>query len=93
MVVNREVVVTFETNKYSVPATLVGQTLTARIYREVIRLYAGMQEVASHPRCKGRNQRIVKPDHYEKAFATKPRARVMVYRDWLIGLGRWPKNI
>jgi len=87
LVVNREGVVSFETNKYSVPATLVGQTLTARIHREVIRLYAGMQEVASHPRCQDRNQRIVKPEHYEKAFATKPRARVMVYRDWLIGLG------
>ena len=89
LVVNREGVVSFETNKYSVPATLVGQTLTARIHREVIRLYASTQEVASHRRCQGRNQRIVKPEHYEKAFATKPRARVMVYRDWLIvSLGR-----
>jgi hypothetical protein len=87
LVVNREGVVSFETNKYSVPATLVGQTLTARIHREVIRLYASTQEVASHPRCRGRHQRIVKPEHYEKAFATKPRARVMVYCDWLIGLG------
>src|SRR5579859_5824556 len=30
--------------------------------------------------------RIVNPAHFEAAFSTKPRARVMVYRDWLCDL-------
>jgi hypothetical protein len=26
------------------------------------------------------------PEHFETVFARKPRARIMVYRDWLVGL-------
>jgi hypothetical protein len=29
---------------------------------------------------------VVEPEHYEKAFEIKPRARTMVYRDWLVKL-------
>jgi hypothetical protein len=86
LVVNREGVVTFETNRYSVPAELVNQTLTARIHRDWIKLYHQDQLVAAHPRCRERNRRIVIPEHYEKAFEIKPRARTMVWRDWLIAL-------
>ncbi len=86
LVVNREGVVIFETNKYSVPGELVGQTLTARIHREWLRLYQGEKLVAEHPRCYERNRRVVIPEHYEKAFEIKPRARTMVWRDWLLNL-------
>jgi transposase len=86
LVVNREATVTFQNNRYSVPSSLVGQTLTARIHRQRIRLYQGAAPVADHPRSFGRNQRVVEPEHYEKAFEIKPRARTMVYRDWLVKL-------
>ncbi|NWJ45460.1 MAG: IS21 family transposase [Chloroflexi bacterium] len=87
LVVNREGVVIFETNKYSVPAELMGQTLTARIHREWLKLWRGTELVAQHPRCYSRNRRLVIPEHYTQAFEIKPRARTMVWRDWLLNLG------
>ncbi len=87
VVVSRESVVTLETNRYSVPVQYVGQVLTARLHPEWIELFAGDAAVARHPRAHGRHQRVVEPAHFEAAFTQKPRARLMVYRDWLVGLG------
>ena len=84
--VNRESLVAIATNRYSVPAHLVGLVLSARIYPERIELYHGSDLVATHVRQFTRNTRVVIPEHYEAVFAHKPRARVMVYRDWLVGL-------
>jgi hypothetical protein len=86
VVVNREGLVTIETNRYSVPALLVGQTLTARIYKDRVEFFQLQELVATHPRDKGRNGRHIIPTHFEAAFKVKPRARVMVYRDWLVAL-------
>jgi Mu transposase, C-terminal domain len=86
VLVNHESLVALATNRYSVPAHLVGQALTARLYPARIELYAGVELVATHPRHFGRNARIVLPAHDEAVFALKPRARAMVYRDWLVGL-------
>ncbi|GAC1559563.1 MAG: hypothetical protein NVS2B9_21040 [Myxococcales bacterium] len=87
VLVSRESLVTIATNRYSVPVADVGQALTARIHPERVALYRDATLVASHPRCHGRRQRIVDPEHYEPVFAHKPRARTMVYRDWLIAQG------
>jgi hypothetical protein len=84
--VSRESLVTIETNRYSVPVRLIGQALTARLHAERIALYQGAELVASHRRHRGRGARIVIPEHYEPVFALKPRARTMLYRDWLVGL-------
>jgi transposase len=86
VVVSREALVSVESNRYSVPAHLVGRALTARLHQDRIELFADAQFVASHPRARGHNQRIINPAHFEAAFERKPRARVMVYRDWLCGL-------
>jgi transposase len=86
VLVSHEALVTIATNRYSVPAHLVGQALTARLYPTRIALYAGATLVAAHPRHSGRSGRFVIPEHYEAVFALKPRARAMVYRDWLVGL-------
>lgn len=86
VLVSRESLVAIDTNRYSVPAHLVGQALTARIYPARIEVYHGMDVVATHTRAVGRNARIVIPEHVEAVFVVKPRARVMVYRDWLVQL-------
>jgi hypothetical protein len=86
VVVNREGLVAIETNRYSVPAHLMGQALTARIHAERVELFAGLERVATHARWKGQHTRIIDPAHFEAAFASKPRGRVMVYRDWLCSL-------
>jgi len=84
--VSRESMVAIATNRYSVPCDLVGMALTARIYPTRIELFHGQECVASHPRQFGRQVRSVVPEHFEAVFARKPRARVMVYRDWLVRL-------
>jgi transposase len=84
--VNRESLVSIATNRYSVPAHLVGCALIARLYATRIELFHGTARVAIHPRQFGRNARVIVPEHFEPVFAHKPRARVMVYRDWLVGL-------
>jgi hypothetical protein len=78
--------VALATNRYSVPAHLVGLVLTVRIYAARIELFHGPTLVATHPRQFGRNTRVVIPEHFEAVFARKPRARIMVYRDWLVSL-------
>ncbi len=87
VIVSREGMVCCDSNRYSVPAHLIGRALTARLHTDRIDLFADTELVASHPRCRGQHERVVNPAHFEAAFATKPRARVMVYRDWLCGLG------
>jgi hypothetical protein len=84
--VNRESLVNIATNRYSVPAHLVGCALIARLFATRIELFHGTDRVAAHPRQFGRNARVIVPEHFEPVFAHKPRARVMVYRDWLVGL-------
>jgi transposase InsO family protein len=86
VVVSREGLVAIETNRYSVPAHLIGRAITARIHTTRIELFADHELVASHERSQQRHARIVNPLHFEAAFSTKPRARVMVYRDWLCDL-------
>ncbi len=83
MVVSREGLVALESNRYSVPAHLIGRVLTARIHQSRIELFTDGERVASHPRHTGQRVRIIDPAHFEAVFATKPRGRVMVYRDWL----------
>jgi len=86
VLVNQESLATIATNRYSVPSHLVGQALTARRYPSRIELYAGTTLVATHPRHCGRQGRFIIPEHYDAVFALKPRARTMVYRDWLLAL-------
>lgn len=86
VIVSREGLVNIETNRYSVPAHLMGQALTARIHASHIDLFEGLERVASHVRHPGTHARIVDPAHFEATFASKPRGRVMVYRDWLCEL-------
>jgi transposase len=76
--VNRESLVTIATNRYSVPADLVGCALIARLFATRIELFHGTDRVAAHPRQEGRGARVIVPEHFEPVFAHKPRAGVMV---------------
>jgi len=78
--------VAIETNRYSVPAHLIGRALTARIHATRIELFSDHELVATHGRSREQYARIITPSHFEAAFSTKPRGRVMVYRDWLCDL-------
>jgi hypothetical protein len=86
VVVSREGLVAIETNRYSVPAHLLGRVVTARIHPERVEVFADHERVATHVRFRGQHARIIDPAHFEAAFPSKPRGRVMVYRDWLCSL-------
>ncbi len=87
VVVSREGLVAIETNRYSVPAHLMGRALTARIHRSRIEVFADQELVATHMRQPAQQHaRIIDPRHFEAAFVGKPRGRAMVYRDWLCSL-------
>lgn len=87
VVVSREGLIAIETNRYSVPAHLMGRALTARIHRSRIEVFADQELVATHLRLPAQQHlRVIDPKHFEAAFVGKPRGRVMVYRDWLCRL-------
>jgi hypothetical protein len=83
-VVSRESLITYETNRYSVPAAYVGQVVTGRIYPARVELFLGAERIATHARHPGQHARILDPAHFAEAVARKPRGRVMLYRDWLV---------
>lgn len=53
-----------DTNAYSVPWRLIGETVRAVIAGGRISIRHGDQEVAVHPECAGRRQRLIEPAHF-----------------------------
>ncbi len=67
--------VTFETNRYSVPAQYAGSVLTLKVYPDRLCLYRQETLVARHPRCYDRHQDIEDPDHPKALLAERRGAR------------------
>jgi transposase len=84
--VSPEAVIRFETNCYSVPEQLIGQVVAIRVGEKELRIYSDNQLVAQHQRSFGRKEWIRNLSHYEKTLEQKPRAKVMAYREKLLGL-------
>jgi transposase len=53
----------FDTNSYSVPDYLVGKSLSIHSTPDMILIYDGPKQVASHPRCFDRHRQIINPLH------------------------------
>ena len=53
-----------DTNAYSVPWRLIGETVRAVIAGGRVHIEHGGQEVAVHPECGGRRQRLIEPTHF-----------------------------
>ena len=79
-----ESLVMIDSNRYSVPVGYIGETLTSRIRQNVIDFYNGRTFVARHRRRLHQYKPIINPNHYEPLFKEKPRAKEVVYRDFLI---------
>jgi len=77
-------VVTFETNRYSVPADKARKHLTLRAYPFAIELLADNQVIATHRRCYGYQQDILDPLHYLALVAQRPGAfeHAQPLREW-----------
>jgi transposase len=64
--VARDCLVTVETNRYSVPAAYVGQSVEVHWGRgETIQIYHRGTLMASHPRVHGQHQLCLEPAHYQ----------------------------
>jgi transposase len=84
--VSPESIVRFETNCYSVSEHLISQIVAVRVASKELRIYHGDQLVARHQRSYQRKQWVRDLDHYQKTLSVKPRAKVMAYREKLLGL-------
>lgn len=83
--VSPESLVHIDANRYSVPVGHVMRNLLLRLRRYWVDAYWEDKLVARHPRAIGRQYLpIIIPEHFEPVFAKKPRAQVMVYRDFLV---------
>jgi transposase len=72
---SRQVRITLDTNRYSVPAHLAGQALTLKTYPDRLCLYHHHQLVARHRRSYDRHQDIEDPDHPKPLLEQRKKAR------------------
>lgn len=72
--------VPFEGNRYSVPWTLVGKTVTLRADDKHVRIYYGNNRLAQHERCYLKGETIRNPKHEEGLREIKPGAS----RNWQV---------
>lgn len=84
--------VPFKCNHYSVPPLYVGKILTVRSYWNRVEITTGQEFVTEHPRCYGKDEFILRPEHYldllEKRPNSVPYARPLVQHEWPAGY--WP---
>ena len=72
--VNSYSLVTFQTNKYSVPCKYVGFEVTLRADANVIEIWHRAKLIALHTRSYGRVERIYDLEHYMPLLQKKPRS-------------------
>lgn len=70
--------ITYETNRYSVPWTLVGQAVTGRVDADSIRFFYNNKQVASHVRSYEKYQKFKKPGHEEGLLEIKPKGKTTI---------------
>lgn len=74
--VNRYSMIQFETNRYSVPTSYVGERVTVKASAERVDVFSKGSVIAEHPRVHGRNQDQITLDHYLDLLLQKSRALV-----------------
>src|SRR4029450_4117122 len=72
---SRQFRVTFETNRYSVPAQYASHALTLKTYPDRLCIYLGAQLIARHPRHYERFQDVEDPDHPKPLLEQRKKAR------------------
>ena len=71
---NRLSMVTFQTNRYSVPTEHAGDSLLLRAFVERVEITNGTKVVAVHQRCYGREQDVLDVFHYLPLLKQRPGA-------------------
>lgn len=97
----REALVAYEGNRYSVPAHHVGELVTLKEdFDGTLHFYRDADEVAVHPRLKGRGQRSIVPEHHAplwKAVAQlgkrRPRRSEPVSQEAQVSVSLWRPSL
>lgn len=73
-------------NIYSIPSDYARQPVIVRKTPDRVRIFDadGKECIADHPRRFGKGEKEIDPSHFEKVLEKKPKARVMLYRDYLV---------
>lgn len=84
--VNQESRIYVENNIYSVPIEYTGQSVIVRLTEERVKVYdiKGKKCIADHRRRFGKGEKEIEISHYEDVLKKKPKAKAMLYRDFLI---------
>ena len=88
--VHSDSTIRFDSNRYSVPCTLGGQTLTVKATPFEVMIYSRGQLVAKHKRTYERDDPQYQPDHYLELLEQRPRA---VMNAAPLKKGVWPKEL
>jgi transposase len=70
--VDKQLLVRYDTNRYSAPLEYAYQSCQIKAYVDRIELYCRNEWVATHPRCYDRDQFILDFRHYIRLLETKP---------------------
>lgn len=87
--VSPESTVAVRGNRYSVPVEHVGAPVVVRLHRNRVRIWRDSELLADHPRSPdGARERVIVPvTRFVPVLGKKPKARAMLYRDYLLSLG------
>jgi transposase len=72
-IVADDYLVSFESNRYSVPCALIGQTVAVQRQGDQVLIFHREQLVAAHPLLPGKYQTAIRPEHGPGAVARNPR--------------------
>lgn len=70
----RQALVSFETNRYSVPSAFGGKTLTLKATGQTVMILDAAKILATHPRCYEKYRVIENPEHYAGILAERKKA-------------------
>lgn len=70
--VQSDCAVEFDSNAYSVPWRLIGETVRVTIVDGTVRIHHGPHQVAVHQICAGRRRRVIDPAHFEGLTGFRP---------------------
>jgi transposase len=74
-IVARDWLVSFRTNRYSVPFRLIGKSVEVQAREGMVQIYHAGHLVATHPLCTGQHELAIQPDHDPGAAARNARTR------------------
>jgi len=74
-IVARDWLVSFRTNRYSVPFRLIGKPVEVQAREGAVRIYHAGRLVAEHRLCTGQHELVIQPEHGPGAIARNARTR------------------